>query len=407
MSVTPRLNAAVTGREVSLFGPDLITQHEHLRSAISGARVLIVGGAGSIGTATTRMLLGYEPGHLDVVDQNENSLAELVRDLRSDGLAPPGRALVTLPLDVGSATMTRFIRERPPYDMVLNFAALKHVRSEKDAYSLLQMLDTNLVRAATLINALRDRSPITAYFAVSTDKAASPVSLMGASKRLMEHLVFAAGQPPQELARVTSARFANVAFSDGSLLDSVLRRVARGQLVACPEGVRRYFISADEAAAICLLAAVVLPGQHLLVPRLQPTTDLRELAGVVKSVIRARGFEPREYRTEVEARANLHRDVSEGAYPLLLTPADTDGEKPFEEFVGPGEALVDAGLGAALAIHYRPGPAGALEEVMSRLRYAVSDPAASITKATLVAWLAEAVPELSHAATGRSLDDRV
>jgi FlaA1/EpsC-like NDP-sugar epimerase len=399
------LTQVVTRREEDLFGRDIEARSNELEQTFNQARVLVVGGAGSIGSATVRRLLPYKPAAVHVVDHDENRLAELVRDLRASALAHSTAELKALPLDLGSNTMASYLSSEPPFDVVLNFAALKHVRSEKGTHSLLQMLDTNLSCAARLLKALRHTSAGCRYFAVSTDKAARPTSLMGASKRLMEELIFS--DRDISAAPVTSARFANVAFSAGSLLDALVLRVGKHQIVAVPEGTQRYFMSASEAAGICLLATACTPDRHLLVPTLDPGRDLQELLPVVGRVLASLGLAAREYRDEDEARAELERDLAASRYPVLVTPLDTDGEKPYEEFVGSGERAEDIGLLAAMAVRHIPGPEGALDRFMSRLDATLANPEASIDKALLAEWMLEAVPDLAHAATGRSLDDRV
>jgi FlaA1/EpsC-like NDP-sugar epimerase len=220
-----RLASVATGREESVFGPDLERSGPALREAVEGRRILVIGGAGSIGAATTRLIADYGPAALHVVDQSENQLAELVRSLRSRREGFEVEDFRTYPIDYGSPVM-RWVLDGAPYDAVLNFAALKHVRSERDTPSLMQMLDTNLLKNRTLMRELAARDFTGRYFCVSTDKAANPVSLMGASKRVMEHLIFSGRVVPEFRGEVTSARFANVAFSDGSLLHS-LRGVSR------------------------------------------------------------------------------------------------------------------------------------------------------------------------------------
>jgi FlaA1/EpsC-like NDP-sugar epimerase len=261
------LAARVTGRDVPLFEADLERADAALHERLAGRRVLVIGGAGSIGGATVRALCAYDAASLHVLDQNENGLAELTRDIRSSGTEAP-RDFRLLPLDFGGTTTERLLRDAPAYDVVFNFAAIKHVRSEKDVYSLLQLLETNVVKQARLLRWLSNGRAPGHYFSVSTDKAANPVSFMGASKRAMEHVMFS-----RELAElpgtvIGSARFANVAFSAGSLLESFTVRLAKRQPIAAPADTKRYFISMREAAQICLLAVACAPDAHILVPRL-------------------------------------------------------------------------------------------------------------------------------------------
>ena len=401
------LSTLATGRTAPLFAPDLERRTEDIRDHLAGKRVLVIGGAGSIGAATIRAMATFQPRTAHVVDTDENGLAELVRDLRSGRDTPLPADFRLLPLDFGSSIMRRFLAEQAPYDYVLNFAAIKHVRSEKDLYCLLQMLATNVLKPARLLRWLAERGGTTSYFCVSTDKAANPTSLMGASKRLMEHAAFSGEAATGFAARVASARFANVAFSNGSLLQSFLQRLEKRQALAAPIETRRYFISLTEAGQICLLAALCAPSRHLLVPRLDAATDLHDLESVAVAVLRQHHLEPRRYRIEEEARAAVDRDMAQGCYPLLLTPLDTSGEKPFEEFIGSGERAMEIGLPNLLAVPYLPAPAGAVSRFLERMERLLADHAAPLRKEDLIAELSAVVPELQHRDRGKSLDDRM
>jgi FlaA1/EpsC-like NDP-sugar epimerase len=397
------LDALVVRRTDSLFAPDVVTRGDAIRDRVRGRRVLVVGGGGSIGSVTTRLVLGYQPAAVHVVDQSENYLAELVRDLRS-GAADIGAAdLRMLPVDYGSPVMERLLRESAPYDIVLNFAALKHVRSEKDVYSLLQMLDTNIVRHARFKQWLSAHGHAETYFAVSTDKAANPSSLMGASKRLMEDLVF--GSFVAHSKSTTSARFANVAFSNGSILQSFLQRLSRRQPLAVPRDTRRYFVSQREAGDLCILAAFQTPDQHIAFPRMEPETELQDLQAVATRVLNRFGFTPELTEDEAAARRDVGALAREGRWPLLLTPLDTSGEKPYEEFIGKNETAVEIGMNAVRAIGHRSSlaPEQGLFQQLERL---INDASTSATKADIVNAIRHAVPNFHHTETGRDLDQR-
>jgi FlaA1/EpsC-like NDP-sugar epimerase len=401
------LSTLATGRQRELFSSDVEARTADLRARVSGARALVIGGAGSIGAATVRALLAFEPAALHVVDLSENNLVELVRDLRSSPPGVPARDFRTLPIDFGSPVMRRLLQEEAPYDLILNFAALKHVRSEKDIPSLLQMLDVNIVKCARLLRWLRETQKAYRYFCVSTDKAARPVNLMGASKRVMEAVIFADDAVPKGRAAVTSARFPNVAFSDGSLLHGFLNRLRKQQPLAVPVKTGRYFVTLREAGSICLLAAVCAPDRHLLIPRVDGQQDLRDLQEVAETVLRAHGLEPRHYHDEAEARHNVARDLADGHYPLLLTPLDTMGEKPFEEFVDDGERAVDAGMKDLLAVAFQAAPAREVERVVAHLEDLVAHPDRPAVKEDIVRLVSSLVPSFRHAETGRSLDQRM
>jgi FlaA1/EpsC-like NDP-sugar epimerase len=310
----------------------------------------------------------------------------------------------TLPLDYGSSVMARLLRDSPPYDVVLNFAALKHVRSEKDLYSILQMLDTNIVRHSLFKRWLADHGHGATYFAVSTDKAANPVSLMGASKRLMEDLIFSTATEHSQ--STTSARFANVAFSNGSLLQGFAYRLAKHQPLAVPRDTQRYFISHQEAAELCVLAALVLPDRHIGIPRNNPHLQLQLLESIARRFLEYHRLMPVCYLDEAQARRDVETLATRGHWPLLLTPLDTSGEKPYEEFVAAGETLSECGLATMQAI--RHVPSAAVEQgLFERLQKMVNEPHSSVAKAELVDAVTRALMNFRHTDTGRNLDQRL
>jgi FlaA1/EpsC-like NDP-sugar epimerase len=269
------------------------------------------------------------------------------------------------------------------------------------------MLDTNVVKSARLLEWLAEKGETRSYFCVSTDKAANPVNLMGASKRLMEHVIFSGEVAPGLKARVTSARFANVAFSDGSLLHGFLNRLQKRQPLAVPRGTRRFFISLREAGQICLLAAICAPDKHLLIPRLDPAEDLHDLEAIAVSFLRYCGYEPRLYDDEAASQASFQSDVAQRRYPLLVTRLDTSGEKPYEEFVAGGEQTVETGMAALLGIPYQPAPPGRLKPLLEDISQWLSCPERIVTKKQLVCAISAVVAELRHIEREKSLDSRM
>lgn len=402
-----RLSALATGREEDLFLTDLNRLRAQIENTIGDRRVLVIGGAGSIGSATTALLSDFRPEALHVVDQNENSLAELVRDLRSraSGLSVPD--LRALPVDFGSPIMHRFLLGERPYDLVLNFAALKHVRSEKDACSTLQMLETNLIKPLKCWRWLRETGSTASYFSVSTDKAANPVNVMGASKRVMEQLMVATPGAIAPGTRVTSARFANVAFSDGSLLNSFVQRFRKRQPLVCPRDTSRFFISLREAGQICVIASIHGPNRHIVFPRLDPCKDSRRLDEIAIAFLRRQGFEPEIYENEDECRTRFSRDVEQKRYPLLLTALDTAGEKSSEEFVAQGEEIVDFGMSSLLALRYPPAPVDALAHFIAEIECLIACPQADLTKERLVGMIQLVAPEFRHLESTHTLDQKM
>jgi len=396
-----------TGRERSLFASDIATKSEEIRSAFLDRRVLVIGGAGSIGAATVRAILSYRPAALHIIDHNENGLAELVRDVRSAGIVSASLDLKLMPLDYGAPVTRRFLSSSGPYDVVLHFAALKHVRSEKDVASILQMLDTNVLKQHRFISWLGEDGPPERYFAVSTDKAANPANFMGASKRLMEHLLFTEGCSALGGAKRTSARFANVAFSAGSLLASFSDRIRRRQPIAVPRNTKRFFVSVDEAAEICILSAAAVPDRHVAIPRMHETRDLRELTPIAEAFLKSAGYRPSHYDDEGLARTSVDRDAAAGAWPILSTARDTDGEKESEVFLGKTERTREIGLSALLGIAQAGTNKSSFDSTISELRHLTDNPRDSVTKADLAEALRRAVPEFDPIQSGRNLDERM
>ena len=411
-----RITAEVTGRSRSLFAADVARHGDALGQAVTGTRVLVAGGAGSIGSATILELLALEPAALCVLDPSENNLAELLRTIRSREPAYRGELHIE-PLDYGSLLARRFLSEARPFDWVLSVAALKHVRSERDAVSALRMLEINLLAADRFLATVRMQGHgARGLFMVSTDKAAQPVSLMGAGKRAMELLLWAhrAGGPASlldggdapPLARASTARFANVAFSDGSLPWSFLQRLAKEQPLSLPGDVRRYLVSPREAGQLCLLAAVLAPDRTVVVPRLSPERDLVDFKRVAEATLKAAALVPAYYDDEASARAAVARERSQGRYPVLLTRSDTSGEKEVEVFVAEGESVSECDLDGALAIAAPDRSEGGLAELLALIHAACVEGRA-IDKPELSRALAALVPDFEHHETGRSLDAKM
>ncbi|WP_439544161.1 polysaccharide biosynthesis protein [Hyphomicrobium sp.] len=399
-----------TGRRASFFAPDIEACASTLRDAVRGARILAIGAAGSIGSNTIFTLCRYAPHTVHIVDQNENALAEIIRQFRSSPDTGKVGDLRTMPLDYGAAAMERLLEHEGPYDLILNFAAIKHVRSEKDEYSILQMLDTNIVKQARLMRWIAKHNKGARYFSVSTDKAANPSSFMGATKRIMEHVMFAEDHKGS-VGRVTSARFANVAFSNGSLLQSFENRLARREPIACPEGISRFFVSLEESGEICTLASLMIESRRIAVPKLDPETSLVPLRGVAERFIAHHRYEPVVFTDEQEAKAKLSDEIAAGRWPLILTHGDTAGEKPYEEFVADGECAEPTGL-ASIDVVRPTGPkSGRVETVVEALERIVigHDRDARADKDAVKALIGELEPDFlaTHRDSALNLDQRM
>lgn len=397
------ITAVVTGRSNSLFDPDLERLRPELLESVHGRRVLVAGGAGTIGAATVLKLLDYGPTEVTVVDPAENALAELVRAVRSRSY-PFNGTLRVQPLGYGTPLADRFLSSLPPHDLVMSFAALKHVRSERDAFSTLRMFEVNVLEGAAFLNSSTSHGHGgRGVFFVSTDKAAHPASLMGASKRLMEMVLWGSTCT----GPLTTARFANVAFSDGSLPWGFLQRLAKGEPLGAPRDVRRYLISPWEAADLCLLSCIA-PTRSVVVPRLDPIDHTVTFPEIAEATLAAHGFQPRWCETEAEARARVTRDQAEGYYPVVLTTADTDGEKEMEEFVAQGERLRQSPFETLLTLHPTTVDAQDLTSVLSTFRRWTSANSDDLpSKSQISRLLATVIPDLGHRDTGVSLDNRI
>lgn len=394
------LDQAVVGRRRSLFELDMRAQEDLLLDRVGESRCLVVGGAGSIGRSTVEQLIALSPSLVHVVDIDENNLVELVRDLRAKESVRGDTVLRTSTFDYGSEIMRRHLRATQ-YDIVMNFAAVKHVRSERDIPSLLHMLDVNVCKMLDFTETVAATQGDVRLFAVSTDKAAEPVNLMGASKRLMEHVVLG-----EVGIQASSARFANVAFSAGSLLAGWLRRLDLEQPLPVPADTRRYFVTMPEAGQLCLLAGIIFPGQSLAIPRLRPDHDLRLLTDVASDFLGAFGLRAAWYNNAREAAAQVLHDRAEGAWPVLVTPLDTVGEKAFEEFHGPKDVVVDVGLQELAAVRPPLNDPRVTADGVRTLATLVRDSCGMPTKDEVLAIVKRLVPELRHNAVGANLDDR-
>jgi len=411
MSALDSLERNTLNRDRSPYLDECAARASELTERVRGKRILAIGAAGSIGSQTVKVLLRHKPAVVQVVDVNENGLAELVRDLRSspEGMPEGVGEFRTLPLDFGSPIFRQFLRAERPFDFILNFAAIKHVRSEKDVFSVLHMIDTNILKQAQLLGWLDELAWRGRYFSVSTDKAANPSSFMGATKRLMEHVIF--HQRGSAGSERSSARFANVAFSNGSLLESFEVRLRKGQLLACPREIRRYFVTLQESGAICALAALLVESGTIAIPDLNPEENLVPLKTVAEHFLASRGLEAVPFDNEADARAFLARqDRSSRTYPLLLTPPDTVGEKPYEEFVARGETSRDIGLVSLKGVrHLKPDfdlPA-LVEELRAACRGDQHNGA--LSKLDVKDIIARIEPEfaVTHIDTDMHLDQRV
>lgn len=323
------------GRTQPLFEKDIGDKEEWLREEIHLSRFLVIGGAGTIGSAIVRELFDRDPRVLHVVDISENNMVEVVRDIRSSVGYGSGE-FATFALDCGSEIFDRFVScqiERiGGYDYVFNTSALKHVRSEKDPFTLMRMIDTNIFNT---VKTMRQTAGAKKYFCVSTDKAANPVNMMGASKRIMEMYL----NRESESLPVSTARFANVAFSDGSLLYGFNRRIEKGQPLSAPNDVRRYFVTPKEAGELCLMSCLTGDNRDIYFPKLDEELNLVTFSSIAVKYLENLGYDAVECSSEDEARERVAELKAVHKYPVYFFKSDTTGEKDFEEFFVDGETL--------------------------------------------------------------------
>lgn len=374
-----------------------------IEAEIHGASVLVVGAAGTIGAACVRQLLPLAPARLELIDLDENGLARLARDVRSRAQAP-ATLLGFNALDFAAWPGLAFAAAEGPFDLVLDFAAVKHVRSEKNLHTLLHMIGVNVIAQQRFAAHLAREGLARRYFVVSTDKAADPASFMGASKLLMEHAVFAEAEG-EGAPKTAAARFANVAYSSGSLLESYQQRFAAGQALAAPIDTRRYFISAREAARICLIAQIACPGGRIAIPRFNPAAGAVELADSAAAFLAARG-RTAVFVESADAAAKLEGG-SGPDYPVLLTPRDTAGEKEVEAFQGRGETVEPLGLAALEALRPAPIDRQALAAALAELSGYVVGEKLAAGPAELEAVIGAVLPGFRHVAAEAQLDDRI
>lgn len=324
------------GRDKELFTEDINNHEKELSEIVSSSRFLVIGGAGSIGQAVTKEIFKRNPKKLHVVDISENNMVELVRDIRSSFGYIDGD-FQTFALDIGSVEYDAFWNADGNYDYVLNLSALKHVRSEKDPFTLMRMIDVNIFNTEKTVRQAIEKG-VKKYFCVSTDKAANPANMMGASKRIMEMYLM---QLSEQIS-ISTARFANVAFSDGSLLHGFNQRIQKRQPIVAPNDVKRYFVIPKESGELCLMSCIFGENRDIFFPKLSENLHLITFSDIAKRYLKDKGFEPYLCNTEEEARnffENGQMLSGVEAWPCLFTPSDTTGEKDFEEFFTEGETL--------------------------------------------------------------------
>lgn len=388
------------GRTAPLFEEDIASKTKQIEDRVSSSSFLVLGGAGSIGQAVVKEIFKRNPIKLHVVDISENNLAELVRDIRSSFGYIKGD-FQTFALDIGSSTYDSFIDNDGRFDYVLNLSALKHVRSEKDPFTLMRMIEVNILNTIKTINqAIQKGSK--KYFCVSTDKAANPVNMMGASKRIMEKFILKESQKID----ISTARFANVAFSDGSLLHSFKQRIDKLQPIVAPTDVKRYFVTPEESGQLCLMSCLFGETRDIFFPKLSEELDLITFSSIAEKYLNHQGYAVHYCSSEKEAREAVSECVVHKKWPCFFTVSDTTGEKSFEEFYMPNEHL-DLRTFEKLGIV--KSKTAYDEEKLNHFLTAIETLRAnnSWTKEEIVLLFFEMLPELEYEDKGKYLDSKM
>ena len=391
----------VTKRSKSMFLKDISDHKEQLSEKIAGKKVLVIGGAGSIGSSFIKAMLPFKPEALVVVDTNENALAELTRDLRSTkGMYVP-EDYIPYPMDFASPVFEKMFRSRGGFDIVGNFSAHKHVRSEKDIYSVEALLQNNVLHAKKLLDLLAEYPP-EEYFCVSTDKAANPVNIMGASKRIMEDVIFSYS----DKFPVKTARFANVAFSNGSLPAGFLSRIQKLQPLSAPSDVKRYFVSPEESGQICMLSCMIGANREIFFPRLEEE-QMMTFDKIATALLEEYDYEGLQCESDEEAIEKAEAlKAGSMRYPVHYSGSDTSGEKAYEEFYVESEKVDLARLKALGVITDKKIPdKNKIQKLFDQLTAAFER--VETTKEDIVKIMHEYLPEFQHMEAGKSLDSKM
>lgn len=391
----------ITHRQQSMFAEDMHMHRESLQKEIQGKSVLVIGGAGTIGASFIKALLPFEPAQLTVVDISENGLTELTRDIRSIHQLCVPKDYITYPISYADPLFEKIFRKQKGFDIVANFSAHKHVRSEKDVFSVQALLENNVLRAKALLDLLKEIPP-THFFCVSTDKAANPVNIMGASKKLMEELIMAYAQ----YFKVSTARFANVAFSNGSLLAGFMERLLKKQPLAAPSDVKRYFVSPTESGEICLLACILGNNKEIFFPTLEPT-QMMTFSAIADAFLQSQGYSAHPCQSEEEAKAFAAAMPADSKrYPVYYHASDTTGEKDFEEFFVPSEKInTFRFLSLGVIEDYTAASPEVWEARLQQLEKLFALP--ELRKSQIVEMLTHFLPTFAHQEKDKYLDQKM
>lgn len=401
LNIDKFISENITFRTVSMFAQDIEKNKDELRARIENKSLLVIGGAGSIGSSFIKAMLPFRPLKLVVIDLNENGLTELTRDIRSTyGMYVP-EEYRTYTLNFADPIFERVFREEKGFDIVANFSAHKHVRSEKDKYSVQALVENNVIKAKKLLDLLVEYPPLH-FFCVSTDKAANPVNIMGASKRVMEDMIMAYSSK----FKVTTARFANVAFSNGSLLAGFVDRIMKKQPLAAPSDIRRYFVSPEESGQICMLACILGKNGEIFFPKLGEEKMIT-FSSICDKFLEMLGYDKKECVTDDEAKVFAEgMTVDSKIYPVVYFKSDTTGEKDYEEFYVPGEKLnMERFSSLGVIEEVKKRSMGELTTFFEELENIFHE--RDFCKAEIVSAFKAFLPNFEHVEKGKSLDQKM
>lgn len=401
LNVSNFIKNNITFRSRSMFLDDIEANRERLKEEIEGRSLLVIGGAGTIGSSYIRAVLPFRPSKLVVVDVSENGLTELTRDLRSTyGMYVP-EDYRTYPLNFADPIFEKIFRKEGGFDIVANFSAHKHVRSEKDQYSVEALIENNVLKARKLLDLLVEMPP-KHFFCVSTDKAANPVNIMGCSKKVMEEMIMAYS----DKFKVTTARFANVAFSNGSLLAGFIERMMKRQPLSSPNDVKRYFVSPEESGQICMLACMLGRSGEIFFPKLGEE-QMMTFSSICDRFLHSLGYKIQYCSSEEEARKYAN-DMGEDSdtYPVYYFSSDTTGEKGFEEFYIEGEELnMERFSSLGVIENYPCRKMSEIDGFFERMNALFGEK--DFCKADVVRLLKEFIPNFEHEEKGKNLDQKM
>jgi FlaA1/EpsC-like NDP-sugar epimerase len=390
----------ILGRKNSFIEKDYNYNLKNIKKIVKASRIIILGGSGSIGSAVVELLCKYDPLLLHVVDINENGLVELVRNIRST-IGYTSGEFKTFVMDIGHDDFKHFINKNKGYDIWMNFSALKHVRSEKDPYTLMRLIDVNIINTYKTLK-LASKTNVKKYFSVSTDKAANPINLMGASKRIMEMIL---GEFSSEI-NTSSARFGNVAFSNGSLLHGMLNRFNNKQPFVAPKDIKRYFLTSTEAAKLSVLSTFMANNGELYIPKIELKKIEQSFPKIAENFLKHNGYEMYICSSEDEARNKIEKLIKEKKWPCYLFNTDTDGEKLEEIFIGKDEKIINKELNALQIIDIKNlTTLTKIEEFINSINNLRNSNLWSVKKASVLIKIL--IKDFKHYHTGKSLDSKM